>query len=58
MVERKQVQRFEVHLILPEPAKGSEIRKTRHCLIISPDEMNKHIRFAIIIVPPIILVRL
>ena len=48
MVERKTVQRFEVHLISLDPAKGSEIRKTRPCLIISPDEMNKHIRTVII----------
>jgi mRNA interferase MazF len=48
MVERKTVQRFEVHLISLDPAKGSEIRKTCPCLIISPDEMNKHIRTVII----------
>ncbi|TVQ06363.1 MAG: type II toxin-antitoxin system PemK/MazF family toxin [Balneolaceae bacterium] len=48
MVERKPVQRFEVHLISLDPAKGSEIRKTRPCLIISPNEMNKHIRTVII----------
>jgi mRNA interferase MazF len=44
MVERNPVRRFEVHLISLDPAKGSEIRKTRPCVIISPDEMNKHIR--------------
>jgi len=48
MVERKPVKRFEVHLISLDPTKGSEIRKTRPCLIISPDEMNKHIRTVII----------
>jgi mRNA interferase MazF len=48
MVERKPVLRFEVHLISLDPTKGSEIRKTRPCLIISPDEMNKHIRTVII----------
>jgi mRNA interferase MazF len=48
MVEKAPVQRFEVHLIALDPAKGSEIRKTRPCLIISPDEMNKHIRTVII----------
>jgi len=48
MVERKPVQRFDVHLISLDPTKGSEIRKTRPCLIISPDEMNKHIRTVII----------
>ncbi|MCH2449986.1 MAG: type II toxin-antitoxin system PemK/MazF family toxin [Gracilimonas sp.] len=48
MVERNLVQRFEVHLISLDPTKGSEIRKTRPCAIISPDEMNKHIRIVII----------
>jgi mRNA interferase MazF len=48
MVERNTVRRFEVHLISLDPTKGSEIRKTRPCVIISPDEMNKHIRTIII----------
>ncbi|MFP8487998.1 type II toxin-antitoxin system PemK/MazF family toxin [Gracilimonas sp. Q87] len=48
MVERGSVRRFEVHLISLDPTKGSEIRKTRPCLIISPDEMNSHIRTIII----------
>jgi mRNA interferase MazF len=30
------------------PTVGSEIQKTRPCLIVSPDEMNKHIRTVII----------
>jgi len=48
MVERDPIRRFEVHLISLDPTKGSEIRKTRPCLIISPNEMNKHIRTVII----------
>ena len=48
MVERHPVRRFDVHLISLDPTKGSEIRKNRPCLIISPDEMNKHIRTVII----------
>jgi mRNA interferase MazF len=48
MVDRNPVRRFEVHLISLDPTKGSEIRKTRPCVIISPDEMNKHIRTIII----------
>ncbi|WP_340107074.1 type II toxin-antitoxin system PemK/MazF family toxin [Rhodohalobacter sp. 8-1] len=48
MVERGSVRRFEVHLISLDPTKGSEIKKTRPCIIISPDEMNKHIRTVII----------
>lgn len=48
MVNRHPVRRFDVHLISLDPTKGSEIRKTRPCLIISPNEMNKHIRTIII----------
>lgn len=48
MVAVKMVRRFEVHLISLNPTQGSEIRKTRPCVIISPDEMNKHIKTIII----------
>jgi len=34
------VKRFEVYLINLDPAIGSEIKKIRLCLIISPDEIN------------------
>lgn len=44
------VNRFEVHLVNLDPTIGSEIQKTRPCLIISPDEMNHHI--ATVIVAP------
>ena len=40
--------RFEVHLVELDPTEGSEIRKTRPCLIVSPDEMNRHLRTVII----------
>jgi len=42
--------RFEVWLVNLDPTLGSEIRKTRPCLVISPDEMNEHI--ATVIVAP------
>jgi len=42
------VRRFDVYLINLDPTVGSEIRKTRPCLVISPDEMNNHIRSVII----------
>ncbi len=48
MVDSHPVRRFEVHLISLDPTKGSEIKKTRPCVVISPDEMNKHIRTVII----------
>ena len=38
------VNRFEVYLVNLDPTLGSEIKKTRPCLIISPDEMNHNIR--------------
>ncbi len=42
--------RFEVYLVSLDPTMGSEIRKTRPCLVVSPDEMNRHI--ATVIVAP------
>ena len=42
------VNRFDVYLINLDPTVGSEIKKVRPCLIISPDEMNRHIRTVIV----------
>ena len=42
------LKRFDVYLVELDPTAGSEIRKTRPCLIISPDEMNRHLRTVII----------
>ena len=42
------VKRFDVFLINFCPTVGSEIKKTRPCLIISPDEMNRYIRTVIV----------
>jgi mRNA interferase MazF len=42
------VPRFAVYLVALDPAQGSEIRKTRPCAVVSPDEMNRHIRTVII----------
>jgi mRNA interferase MazF len=39
---------FGVFLVNLDPTVGSEIRKTRPCLIVSPDEMNRAIRTVII----------
>lgn len=48
MVAEKSFQRFDVYLIALDPTRGSEIQKTRPCLVISPDEMNRHIRTLIV----------
>jgi mRNA interferase MazF len=42
------VKRFDVFLVALDPTVGSEIQKSRPCLIISPDEMNRHIKTVII----------
>jgi mRNA interferase MazF len=43
-----EVKRFDVYLVNLDPTVGSEIQKTRPCLVISPDEMNRNIRTVII----------
>ncbi|HEY5218948.1 MAG TPA: type II toxin-antitoxin system PemK/MazF family toxin [Gemmatimonadaceae bacterium] len=36
--------RGEVYLVELDPTRGSEIRKTRPCVVVSPDELNHHSR--------------
>lgn len=43
------IKRFDVYLIDLDPTVGSEIKKTRPCLVISPDEMNRNIRTVIVV---------
>lgn len=40
--------RFDIFLVSLDPSKGSEIKKARPCLVISPDEMNKYVKTLII----------
>lgn len=42
------INRFEVFLINLDPTVGSEIKKTRPCLVVSPDEINHNIRTVIV----------
>ncbi len=42
------INRFEVYLINLDPTVGSEIKKTRPCLVVSPDEINHNIRTVIV----------
>jgi mRNA interferase MazF len=48
--------RFDVLLISLDPSQGAEIKKTRPCLVVSPDEMNKHIK-TLIVAPMISTIR-
>jgi len=43
-----EVKRFDVVLVSLDPTKGQEIRKTRPCLVISPDEMNRFVSTVIV----------
>lgn len=42
------VKRFDVFLVNLDPTVGSEIQKTRPCIVVSPDEMNRYIATVII----------
>jgi mRNA interferase MazF len=45
---RSSPHRDEVWLVTLDPTQGSEIQKTRPCLVISPDEMNAYLRTVIV----------
>jgi mRNA interferase MazF len=42
------VARGEVFLVALNPTRGGEIRKTRPCVVVSPDELNAHLRTFIV----------
>ena len=43
-----EVKQYEIVLVNLDPTIGSEIRKTRPCVVISPNEMNKHLQTIVI----------
>lgn len=48
MMKQISVKRFEIFLVNLDPTVGAEMQKTRPCVIVSPDEMNRNISTAII----------
>ena len=48
VVAHGSVRRGDVYLIELDPAQGSEIKKTRPCVVVSPDELNAHLRTFIV----------
>ena len=48
MVSPKTVTRGEVYLVDLKPTRGGEIQKTRPCVVVSPDELNTHLRTFIV----------
>ena len=47
-VTRAALARGEVHLVGLDPTLGREAKKTRPCLVVSPDELNQHLRTVIV----------
>ena len=43
------VRRFDIWLVELDPTVGSEVNKTRPCMVISPDEVNHHLKTAIVL---------
>jgi mRNA interferase MazF len=43
-----EVKQYQIVLVNLDPTVGSEIKKTRPCVIISPDEMNDYLRTVVI----------
>ncbi len=48
MVKAEDVRRGDVFLVSLDPARGSEIQKTRPCVVVSPDELNSYLRTFIV----------
>lgn len=48
MVTDDAVSRGDIYLVSLNPTRGSEIRKTRPCVVVSPDELNAHLRTFIV----------
>jgi mRNA interferase MazF len=43
-----EIRQYDIFLVNLDPTIGSEIQKTRPCVVISPNEMNKHLRTIVI----------
>jgi mRNA interferase MazF len=48
VVKARHPKRGDVHLIGLDPTRGREIKKTRPCVVISPDELNTHLQTVIV----------
>ena len=48
MGRRREIEQFNVYWVNLDPTVGSEIKKTRPCIIISPDSLNMHLNTVII----------
>ena len=43
-----EIKQYQIILVNLDPTVGSEIKKTRPCVVISPNEMNKHLQTVVV----------
>lgn len=43
------MKRFDVYLVVLDPTVGTEMKKTRPAVIVSPDEMNRHLGTVVVV---------
>lgn len=43
-----EINQYDIILVNLDPTVGSEIKKTRPCVVVSPNEMNRHLRTIVI----------
>jgi mRNA interferase MazF len=48
VVAGQQFRRGEIYLVNLSPSLGGEIQKSRPCLVVSPDELNRHLKTLIV----------
>ena len=48
MVSRPIAERFAVYLVRLDPTVGAEMRKTRPCVVVSPEQMHRNLHTVII----------
>ena len=48
VVRTRPPRRGEVHLVGLDPTRGREMKKTRPCVVVSPDELNAHLQTVIV----------
>jgi mRNA interferase MazF len=48
VVRARHPKRGEIHLVSLDPTRGREMKKTRPCLVVSPDELNAHLQTVVV----------
>jgi len=43
-----EITQYDVVLVNLDPTQGSEIKKTRPCVVVSPDELNRHMKTIVV----------